>query len=74
MRVINLDAIGIKLIANNKKQLYLSKKDVADLLNKNYTIDDNVLCVNNKLLKMTDNDVTEFDTILEYIAANFGNI
>lgn len=74
MRVINLDAIGIKLIANNKKQLYLSKKDVADLLNKNYTIDDNVLCVNNKLLKMTDNDVAEFDTILEYIAANFGNI
>lgn len=74
MRVINLDAIGIKLIANNKKQLYLSKKDVADLLNKNYTIDDNVLCINNKLLKMTDNDVAEFDTILEYIAANFGNI
>ena len=73
MRVINLDEIGIKLINSQKEQVYLSKADIKELLNKKYTIDDNVLKVNNKQLAITDEEIQQFDSIFTYISSNFGN-
>ena len=73
MRVINLDEIGIKLINSQKEQVYLSKVDIKELLNKNYTIDNNVLKVKNKQLTITDEEIQQFDSIFTYISSHFGN-
>ena len=72
MRVINLDAIGIKLISLKRKQVYLTKAEITMLLSKQYTIEDNVLHINGKKLPMSDVDLEDFDNILTYIQANFG--
>ena len=43
MRVINLDDTGIKLIASNKKQMYLSLAEIKEFVAKKYRIEENLL-------------------------------
>ena len=71
MRVINLDATGIKLITSDKKQMYLSLDEVKDFLNKKYNLKDNTFILNNKKLILSDKDVLEFPNIVMYIENNF---
>lgn len=71
MRVINLDATGIKLITSDKKQMYLSLDEVKDFLNKKYNLKDNIFILNNKKLILSDKDVLEFPNIVMYIENNF---
>lgn len=71
MRVINLDETGIKLITSDKKQMYLSSQEVKDFIQKQYSLENNVLSVNNKKLVLSDKDVLEFPNILSYIENNF---
>jgi len=71
MRVINLDETGIKLITSDKKQMYLSMKEVKDFVNKKYILKDGILSVDNKKLVLSDKDVLEFPGIIQYIENNF---
>lgn len=71
MRVINLDETGIKLIGSNRRQLYLSLKDVKDFLDKKYTITANTFKLNNKELVLTDSDTEDFGSTYEYIHEMF---
>lgn len=71
MRVINLDETGIKLIGSNRKQLYLSLKDVKDFLDKKYTITENTFKLNNKELVLTDSDTEDFGSTYDYIEGMF---
>ena len=73
MRVINLDDTGIKLITDNKKQIYLSLDEVKDFINKKYSIENNIFTLNNKKLTLSDKDVYEFPNIVMYIENNFGD-
>ena len=71
MRVINLDETGIKLISNKRQQIYLSVQEIQSFLDGNYKIDNYTLIVGNKRLALSDIDVHEFQSVLNYIAANF---
>lgn len=71
MRVINLDATGIKIITSDKKQMYLSLAEVRDFLDKKYKLTENILSVNNKKLILSDKDIDEFPSIVTYIENNF---
>ena len=71
MRVINLDETGIKIITSNKKQMYLSLKEVKEFLDRKYTLTENLLKLNNKQLLLTDSDVEEFDSMYDYINGIF---
>lgn len=71
MRVINLDETGIKIIAANKKQMYLSIPEIKEFVNKKYSIKDNVLTVAKKNLLLTEKDITELPNIELYIKNNF---
>jgi hypothetical protein len=71
MRIINLDETGIKVITSNKKQMYLSLSEIKDFIAKKYTLNENVLTINNKKLQLTDKDMLEFENIYSYIETNF---
>ena len=71
MRIINLDDTGIKIIAANRKSMYLSLREVKEFLDRKYTLNENLLKLNNKQLLLTDSDVEEFDTIYDYIDTIF---
>ena len=71
MRVINLDATGIKLITSDKKQLYLSLSEVKDFINEKYKLENNIFSLNNKKLVLSNKDVDEFPNIIMYINNNF---
>lgn len=71
MRVINLDATGIKIITSDKKQMYLSLAEVRDFLDKKYKLTENILSLNNKKLTLSDKDMDEFPSIVTYIENNF---
>ena len=71
MRIINLDEFGIKLISSEKKQVYLTKKEIKMLLSKQYEIKDHILCVDTKKLQLSDSDMQDFNKALDYIQANF---
>ena len=71
MRIINLDATGIKLISSKRKQIYLTKAEVHQLLARDYCINKNILNIANKKLELSDTDVEEFDKTLMYIKTNF---
>ena len=71
MRVINLDETGIKLITANRKQMYLSLKQVKDFLDKKYALSNNTLAFNNDELLLTDSEVEEFDSTYDYIQGIF---
>lgn len=71
MRIINLDETGIKIIAANRKSMYLSLREVKDFLERKYTLSENLLKLNNKQLLLTDSDLEEFDTIYNYIDTIF---
>jgi len=71
MRVINLDATGIKIITSDKKQMYLSLAEVRDFLDKKYKLTENILSINNKKLILSDKDIDEFPSIVTYIENNF---
>lgn len=71
MRVINLDATGIKIITSDKKQMYLSTQEVKDFIDKKYSLENNILSMNNKKLILSDKDLQEFPNILNYIENNF---
>lgn len=73
MRVINLDATGIKLITSDKKQMYLSLEEIKDFLNKKYNLSENILSLNNKKLVLSAKDIDEFPSIVTYIENNFKN-
>lgn len=71
MRVINLDETGIKIITSNKKQMYLSLKEVKEFLDRKYTLSENLLKLNNKQLLLTESDMEEFDSTYDYIQGIF---
>ena len=71
MRIINLDETGIKLISEDKKQMYLSINEIKDFINNNFKICDNMLTFNLKTLKLSNKDIEEFPLILQYIKDNF---
>ena len=71
MRVINLDETGIKIITANKRQMYLSLKEVKDFLDRKYTLSENLLKVRDKQLELTDTDVEEFESIYDYVRGIF---
>ena len=71
MRIINLDETGIKLIASNKRQLYLSTTDIKKFIAKHYKIKDNILTLEDKELLLTKRDVEEFGNTYTYIETNF---
>lgn len=71
MRVINLDETGIKIIASNKKQLYLSLEDIKAFLAKKFTLNENLLTIGNKSLQLSKNDFEEFETTYDYIEKIF---
>lgn len=71
MRVINLDDTGIKLIASNKKQMYLSLAEIKEFVAKKYKIEENLLMFYEKKLMLSENDIKEFPNIVKYIKVNF---
>lgn len=71
MRVINLDATGVKLITANKKQMYLSLDEIKDFLNKKYNIENNTFSINDKNLPLSDKDILEFPNIVMYMENHF---
>ena len=73
MRIINLDATGIKIIASNKKQMYLTLAEVRDFLDKKYNLTENILSLNNKKLVLSEKDMDEFPSVVTYIENNFKN-
>lgn len=73
MRIINLDETGIKIITSDKKQMYLSLSEIKEFLNKKYTLINNQLIFDNKKLMLTEKDLLEFPTVLDYIKTNFEN-
>lgn len=74
MRVINLDETGIKIIAANRKQIYLSIAEIKAFINKKYSLTDNILTVAQKQLPLTEKDMREFSNIEDYICSNFANL
>lgn len=73
MRIINLDATGIKIIASDKKQMYLTLAEVRDFLDKKYNLTENILSLNNKKLVLSEKDIDEFPSVVTYIENNFKN-
>lgn len=73
MRIINLDATGIKIITSDKKQMYLTLAEVHDFLDKKYNLTENILSLNNKKLILSEKDMDEFPSVVTYIENNFKN-
>lgn len=73
MRIINLDATGIKIITSDKKQMYLTLAEVRDFLDKKYNLTENILSLNNKKLVLSEKDMDEFPSVITYIENNFKN-
>lgn len=71
MRVINLDETGIKLIASNKKQMYLSLSEIKDFIDEKYKIEENLLVFYEKKLLLSESDIRELPNILNYMKATF---
>lgn len=74
MRVINLDETGIKIIAANRKQIYLSMAEIRAFIDKKYSIKDNILTIAKKQLPLTEKDMHEFSNIEDYIKSTFRNM
>lgn len=74
MRVINLDETGIKIIAANRKQIYLSMDEIRAFIDKKYSLVDNILTIAQKQLPLTEKDMHEFSNIEDYIKSNFSNL
>ena len=45
--------------------------EIKDFIAKKYTLNENVLTINNKKLQLTDKDMLEFENIYSYIETNF---
>lgn len=71
MRIINLDEIGIKIIASNRKSIYLSMEEIKAFINKKYRIEENILKIAQKQLPLTEKDMHEFSNIEDYIKSTF---
>lgn len=67
MRVINLDETGIKLLNNNKNQIYIIKEDLQDFVDGHYNLTENGLTFKNKTLTLSAQEIKDFPTILQYI-------
>lgn len=67
MRVIDLDETGIKLLNNNKKQIYISPEEIPNFLNNDYIIKQNILYFKDKQLPLSDSEITELNFIKQYI-------
>jgi len=67
MRVINLDETGIKLINNNKNQIYITKETLKDFVAGKYTLINQQLKFNNKTLSLSTEEIKAFPTIIKYI-------
>jgi len=71
MRIINLDETGIKLIASNKKQMYLSLSEIKDFIDEKYKLEENILTFYEKTLLLSESDIQELPNILNYMRSNF---
>jgi hypothetical protein len=67
MRVINLDETGIKLLNNNKNQIYIIKEDLQDFVDGHYNLTENKLTFKNKTLTLSAQEIKDFPTIIQYI-------
>lgn len=67
MRVINLDETGIKLLNNNKNQIYITKEDLKDFVEGKYILENNHLIFNNKKLSLSSEEIRDFPTIIQYV-------
>ncbi len=67
MRVINLDETGIKLLNNNKNQIYITKEHLRDFVEGKYTLDKEGLTFNNKKLSLSQEEINNFPTIIQYV-------
>lgn len=67
MRVINLDETGIKLLNNNKNQIYITKEDLKDFVKGKYILENNHLIFNNKKLSLSSEEIRDFPTIIQYV-------
>lgn len=74
MRVLNLNDAGIKLMSSNKKQIYLSKEEIKELLDNNYSIADSVLSICNKTLRLSNSDIDQFEDTFNYIKNHFEKV
>lgn len=71
MRIINLDETGIKMISSTKHQMYLTVDEVKSFIKKNYVLDGDKLTINAKTLQLSDEDVKEFPSVLNYLKSHF---
>ena len=67
MRVINLDETGIKLLNNNKNQIYITKEHLKDFVEGKYTLNKDGLIFNNKKLSLSQEEINNFPTIIQYV-------
>lgn len=67
MRVINLDETGIKLLNNNKNQIYITKEKLKDFVEGKYILDKDGLLFNNKRLSLSTEEINNFPTIIQYV-------
>lgn len=67
MRVINLDETGIKLMSNNKHQIYITREEIIDLVKGKYKILDNILTFNEHQLPLSQEEVKDFQITLDYL-------
>lgn len=67
MRVINLDETGIKLLNNNKNQIYITKENLIDFVNGKYELNEEGLRFNNKRLSLSQDEIKAFPIIIQYI-------
>lgn len=67
MRVINLDETGIKLLNDNKNQIYITKEDLKDFVSGKYILKNDELIFNNKKLTLSSNEINTLPAIINYI-------
>jgi hypothetical protein len=67
MRVINLDETGIKLLNNNKNQIYIIKEELEDFVKGKYILTKDSLLFNDKKLNLSSEEIRDFPLIIQYI-------
>lgn len=67
MRVINLDETGIKLLNNNKNQIYIMQEDLLDFVNGNFVLNEKGLVFKNKTLSLSSQEIKDLPIIIQYI-------
>lgn len=73
MRIINLDETGIKLISSCKDQTYISLDQLPAFAKGNYTLEGNKMTVNGDVLELSERDLKELPSIMDYVKQRFLN-